>query len=99
VIGIYVFRLIKPPSDLKVRASYGRTGNTSIGPYQSLNILQPYNTIFGDALTIGYAPRAEYTGHLQWEKTDQMDVGIDAALFNNKVRLTADYYYKKTNAL
>ncbi|WP_081171134.1 TonB-dependent receptor [Niastella populi] len=86
-------------SDLKLRASYGRTGNTSIGPYQSLNILQPYNTIFGDALTIGYAPRAEYTGNLQWEKTDQMDVGVDAALLNNKVRITADYYYKRTKAL
>ncbi len=86
-------------SDLKLRASYGRTGNTSIGAYQSLNILQPYNTIFGDALTIGYAPRAEYTGNLQWEKTDQMDIGIDAALFNNKVRVTADYYYKRTKAL
>ena len=86
-------------SDLKVRASYGRTGNTSIGAYQSLNILQPYNTIFGDALSIGYAPRPEYPGNLQWEKTDQMDVGVDAGLFNNKVRISADYYYKRTKAL
>ncbi|MET0464901.1 MAG: TonB-dependent receptor [Chitinophagaceae bacterium] len=86
-------------SDLKVRASYGRTGNTSIGAYQSLNILQPYNTIFGDALSIGYAPRAEYSGNLQWEKTDQMDIGVDAGLFNNKVRITADYYEKRTKAL
>jgi len=86
-------------SDLKLRASYGRTGNTSIGAYQTQNILQPYTTIFGDALAIGYAPRKEYPGNLKWEKTDQMDVGIDAALFNNKVRVTADYYYKKTRDL
>ncbi|RYF86192.1 MAG: TonB-dependent receptor, partial [Chitinophagaceae bacterium] len=86
-------------SDLKVRASYGRTGNTSIGAYQTQNILQPYTTIFGDALAIGYAPRKEYPGNLKWEKTDQMDVGIDAALLNNKLRITADYYYKRTRDL
>lgn len=86
-------------SDLKVRASYGRTGNTSIGAYQSLNILQPYNTIFGDALTIGYAPRPEYASKLKWELTDQMDIGLDLALFNNKIRFTADYYQKQTKYL
>ncbi|MBO9660551.1 MAG: SusC/RagA family TonB-linked outer membrane protein, partial [Chitinophagaceae bacterium] len=86
-------------SDLKVRASYGRTGSTSIGPYQTQNILQPYTTIFGDAMYIGYAPRKEYPGNLRWETTNQMDVGIDAGLFNNKVRITADYYYKRTSDL
>lgn len=83
-------------SDLKVRASYGRTGNTSIGAYQTQNILQPYSTIFGDALAIGYAPRSQYPGNLKWEKTDQVDVGIDAGLLKNKIRITADYYYKRT---
>lgn len=86
-------------SDLKLRASYGRTGNTSIGAYQALNILQPYNTIFGDALTIGYAPRPEYPGKLRWEVTDQMDVGLDAKLLNGKVHIMADYYYKRTKDL
>lgn len=86
-------------SDLKLRASYGRTGNTSIGAYQSLNILQPYNTIFGDALTIGYAPRPEYSSKLKWELTDQMDIGLDLSLLNNKIRLTADYYQKQTKYL
>ncbi|WP_164735329.1 TonB-dependent receptor [Pseudoflavitalea rhizosphaerae] len=86
-------------SDLKLRASYGRTGNTSISPYQSLNILQPYNTIFGDALTIGYAPRPEYSSKLKWELTDQVDIGLDLGLFNNKIRLTADYYQKHTKYL
>ena len=86
-------------SDLKLRASYGRTGNTSINAYQTLNILQVYNTIFGDDLAISYAPRKEYPGNLKWEKTDQVDVGIDAGLFNNKVRVTADYYYKRTTDL
>jgi TonB-linked SusC/RagA family outer membrane protein len=86
-------------SDLKVRASYGRTGNTSIAPYQSLNILQPYVTIFGDAQSIGYAPRPEYAGNLKWEMTDQADIGIDAGFLKNRIRITADYYQKKTKDL
>lgn len=86
-------------SELKARASFGRTGNTSLSPYQSLNILQPYNTIFGDALSIGYAPRAQYPQKLRWEVTDQMDIGLDAGLFKNKVHITADYYHKRTKYL
>ena len=86
-------------SDLKLRASYGRTGNTSISAYQSLNILQPYNTIFGDALSIGYAPRPEYSSKLRWEITDQMDIGVDIGLLNDRIRITADYYHKQTNYL
>jgi TonB-linked SusC/RagA family outer membrane protein len=85
--------------DLKLRASYGRTGNTSIKPYESLNILQAYNVIFGDALAIGYAPRPEYTQKMRWEVTDQVDVGIDAGLLDNRVRITADYYHKRTKYL
>lgn len=86
-------------SDLKFRASYGRTGNTSISAYQSLTLLQPYNTIFGDALSIGYAPRAEYVSKLKWELTDQVDVGVDIGLFKDRVRITADYYHKQTKDL
>lgn len=86
-------------SDLKVRASYGRTGNTSISAYQSLTLLQPYNTIFGDALSIGYAPRAEYVSKLKWELTDQVDIGIDIGLFKDRIRFTADYYHKQTKDL
>lgn len=86
-------------SDLKLRASFGRTGNTSLSPYQSLNILQPYNVIFGDALSIGYAPRPQYPQKLRWEVTDQMDMGIDAGLLNNRIRITADYYQKRTKYL
>lgn len=86
-------------SDLKFRASYGRTGNTSIGAYQSLTLLQPYNTIFGDALAIGYAPKADYVSKLRWEMTDQMDVGLDLGLWKDRVRLTVDYYHKQTKYL
>ena len=86
-------------SDLKVRASYGRTGSNSLSPYQTLNQLTSLNTIFSDALTIAYAPGLQLPGNLKWETTNQLDVGIDLGLWNDKIRFTADYYIKKTSNL
>lgn len=86
-------------SDLKLRASYGSTGSTAIGPYQTLNQLSPGNTIFGDALHVTYAPGTTLPGSLKWETTNQFDVGVDAALLGNRIRLTADYYVKQTKNL
>ncbi|RZK45541.1 MAG: TonB-dependent receptor, partial [Pedobacter sp.] len=86
-------------SDLKLRASYGRTGSNSIGSYQTLNQLSSFNTIFGDALTIAYGPGNTLPGNLKWETTNQLDIGVDMALFNDRVRFTADYYIKKTSNL
>jgi hypothetical protein len=86
-------------SDLKVRASYGATGSTAINPYQTLTQLASGNTIFGDALYTTYAPNTTLPGNLKWETTNQFDAGVDAALFNDRLRLTADIYLKKTKNL
>lgn len=86
-------------SDLKLRLSYGSTGSTAIGPYQTLNQLNPGNTIFGDALYLTYAPGSVLPGSLKWETTDQFDAGIDAAFLSNRIRITADYYIKRTKNL
>ncbi|RZK98029.1 MAG: TonB-dependent receptor, partial [Pedobacter sp.] len=74
-------------SDLKLRASYGRTGSNSIGSYQTLNQLSSFNTIFGDALTIAYAPGANLPGNLKWETTNQLDIGIDLGLIKDRIRI------------
>jgi TonB-dependent starch-binding outer membrane protein SusC len=86
-------------SDLKLRASYGKTGSNSLSPYQTLNQLSSFNTIFGDALTIAYGPGNTLPGNLKWETTNQLDIGVDMAMFNDRVRFTADYYIKKTSNL
>ena len=86
-------------TDLKIRASYGATGSTAINPYQTLTQLASGNTIFGDALYTTYAPSTTLPGNLKWETTDQFDAGVDAALFNGRLRLTADVYLKKTKNL
>ncbi|MCK7553710.1 SusC/RagA family TonB-linked outer membrane protein [Chitinophaga sedimenti] len=86
----------KVVSDLKVRATYGLSGNTSLNPYQTLNLLGSGNTIFGDALFVSYGPGVVLPGDLKWEVTRQLDFGAELGLFKNDLRLTFDYYRKRT---
>ncbi len=87
-------------SDLKFRASIGQSGNTALSPYQTLNSLSSYQTIFGNDLGIGYAPSSTLSNpNLKWETTTQTDVGVDVAFLQNRLQLTVDYYHKKTDDL
>ena len=87
---------IKAISFLKVRASYGRTGNAEIGNFPQLGLFQ------GDA---GYngAPgqRPSQLGNpdLSWETTDQFDAGIDFGLFKDRLTGEIDFYSKSTTGL
>jgi TonB-linked SusC/RagA family outer membrane protein len=92
-------------SNLKLRASYGVTGNQGVGPYSSLSLLSttaPYN-ISGDGLTltpgVSLNPSAPGNSNLKWESTAQYDVGLDLGLLEGKINFTADYYKKKTTNL
>lgn len=86
-------------SDLKIRVGYGKTGNTAINPYQTLNQLASNQVVFGDALTTYYAPTSRLAGPLKWETTAQTDAGIDFSILNNRFSFTADYYIKNTSDL
>ena len=86
-------------SDLKLRIGYGQTGSTAISPYSTENTLDAVNVVFDKNTVVGYAPKNTYLGDLRWETTSQLNAGIDLALFNNRIRLTADYYRKKTTDL
>jgi TonB-linked SusC/RagA family outer membrane protein len=89
-------------NDLKVRVSYGRTGNQGIGPYSTLSKLIPYPYAFGGTIANGYADDY-YAGpgneNLRWETTDQYDGGIDLGIWKNRVTFRADVYYKRTHDL
>jgi TonB-linked SusC/RagA family outer membrane protein len=85
--------------DLKFRVSYGRTGNQDIGNYRSLATLGSTIYVIGGARAPGYVPNSLANPNLKWETTDQLDAGIDVAVLNNRVSLTADYYDKKTKDL
>ncbi|PXX25732.1 TonB-dependent receptor [Arenibacter sp. ARW7G5Y1] len=86
--------------NLKLRASWGKTGNTAVSPYQSLSILSSSQTVFDDNINIGYAPGSSMPNpNLKWETTAQTDFGVDFGLFRNRFQVTFDYYYKKTEDL
>lgn len=86
-------------NNLKLRTSYGFTGNTEIGVYESLATLESNSWTIGNQLVSGFYPNRIPNPDLKWEKTGQFDIGFDLGLFNNRLRLTADYYYKKTTDL
>ena len=90
---------IKSISAFKVRLSAGETGNQEIGQYQSLATLSPVNYDFNSVLITGFAANRLSNPNLKWEKTKQYDVGIDLGLLDNRINLTVDAYYKKTNDL
>lgn len=90
---------VKQVSNLKLRASYGITGNQSIPPYSALAQERFYRYNFNNNAVAGYAPLNNANPNLGWEKTRQFDIGIDLGLFNNRVNIIVDYYDKKTTDL
>lgn len=91
-------------SDLKLRASYGITGNQGIAPYQSLARLgsgsgynYPWN---GQSSTdIGFGLAGLANPNLKWEATSQTDFGADVSLFKGRLTATVDVYKKVTKDL
>ncbi|HSI74804.1 MAG TPA: TonB-dependent receptor, partial [Lunatimonas sp.] len=86
-------------SDLKLRTSYGVTGNQEIGVFNSISSLATYTYIIDGQRTIGLGPGRIPNPDLKWEKTSQGNVGLDVGLVNNRLSLTIDAYYKQTNDL
>lgn len=89
-------------NDLKLRASYGITGNAgAIGPYGSLATVSSgtYNYNFNNTTLIGTYPTGLANPDLRWEQATQLDVGVDFSLFNNRLNGVVDYYHKRTDDL
>jgi len=86
-------------SGLKLRASLGVTGNSSISPYQTEGSLAQTFYNFGSATANGYVPGTIPNPNLVWEKTTQFDFGIDFGVFRNRISGTFDIYREKTNDL
>lgn len=87
-------------SNLKLRASYGRTGNSEIGLYNSQALLGVMSYTFGETFkSPGIGPSRMANPELKWETTDQADVGIEFGFINNRLNFLVDAYYKKTTDL
>ncbi|MCC6288720.1 MAG: TonB-dependent receptor [Chitinophagaceae bacterium] len=96
----YFFRNIHTVSTLKLRASYGSTGNQEIGNYRSLVLLSTQGqAIFGNAAEVGISTTQLANPNLKWETTKQFDAGIDFGLFEDRITGSVDYYNKNTKDL
>lgn len=83
--------------NLKVRASWGVTGNQVVGPYSTLASFGNWNATFGGSPLTGLTYNVIANDQLKWETTRQINTGIDISLFQNRVSLSADYFDKSTS--
>ncbi|WP_152269334.1 TonB-dependent receptor [Agriterribacter humi] len=91
---------VKFIDNLKLRASYGITGNTALSPYQSLDRMSPVKYIYnGNTESVGYAPSGISNSQLKWETSSELDLGLDLSILNNRLGFTFDYYKKNTHDL
>ena len=91
-------------NNMKVRFSWGKNGNESIGNFRYAAYTSgtgSYNAIFGkDPLKyIGTRVGGLANPDLKWEESEQTDLGIDFAFLNNALTFSVDYYVKKTNGM
>ncbi len=78
----------------KIRGSYGVLGNESIGDYQFQGTMKRNNLVysFGNNVVYGSAISDFINEHIAWEKKKSTNIGIDLALFNNRLEFTAEWY-------
>ncbi|TLX75639.1 TonB-dependent receptor [Labilibacter sediminis] len=90
---------IESISNLKLRMSYGKTGSNPIAAFQSLGVMSPIRYNFNNQVMVGYYEQNLANPNLTWETTDQYNAGIDFGMFNSRLNLTVDAYYKLTHDL
>lgn len=86
---------------LKIRSSYGLTGNNNFNSsnYPSNSLIGGVNYVFGNSLVGGKAVSQLGNTDLTWEKNKQFDLGLEIGILNNRINLNYDYYHKLTDGL
>lgn len=88
---------------LKLRASFGVTGNNDIARYAYTDLLYTANYVFGETGMVvpGLANTSDAFAnpYLSWEQTNEYNIGLDAAFLNNRITLGVDYYYAITRKM
>lgn len=85
--------------NLKLRLSYGVTGNNQIPNYGSIGTLAYNSYVSSGSVMQGIYTQNYADKNLKWEKTGQTNLGIDLSILDQKVNFTADVYYSKTRDL
>ena len=83
-------------SELKLRASYGEVGNTSVAPYQTAGRLQGTAYAFGEESALGFALSEIPNAALGWEVSKTLDIGVDYGLFNGRINGAIDWFRTNT---
>src|SRR5688572_887837 len=91
-------------SNLKLRGSYGLTGNSEIAAYSALPSLRVTTGVINNARVLGVGAKQEPGNtasrlgnpDLKWEKTAQTDIGLEIGFLDNRIAIEADVYYRKT---
>jgi TonB-linked SusC/RagA family outer membrane protein len=84
---------------LKLRASYGNSGNDRIGDYYYLSQLGTYYSAFGGTKQSGAAAANIANPDLKWEETQSTDIGFDLSALRNRLQFNFDYYRNTTTNL
>lgn len=84
---------------LRFRTSYGVTGNTEIGVFRSLATIGSGTSLIGSQRASTAYPTRLPNPDLEWEKTYQFNIGVETALFNQRISAEVDYYNKLTTDL
>lgn len=91
-------------NSLKIRSSYGATGNNKINSFAFQDLMYPSNYSFGSGtgnVVLGLSPNGEILANpnITWERTFESNTGIDLAVFRNRINLTIEYYSSNTDRL
>lgn len=86
-------------NNLKLRGSYGINGNQAVSSYSALAKLSSFPYVSGSTVLPGYVPSALANEELGWESTKSLSLGLDFAVFNNRIQGSIDVYSAKTSDL
>ena len=86
-------------SDLKLRLSYGRVGNSAIGAYQTLGLLNRVTYANANNPVIGFQPGNIPNPDLKWETTDKFNLGLDFGVFDQRISGAIEVYRENTHDL
>ncbi|HKO80148.1 MAG TPA: TonB-dependent receptor, partial [Chitinophagaceae bacterium] len=86
-------------NSLKLRASYGRSGNFNIGNYSYSSNISGANYSFGGQLANGRVSTSISNRDLTWETSDELDIGMDLTVLKNRLNLTFDFYNRITTGM
>lgn len=86
-------------NELKLRGSYGQTGNQAIAPYLFFPQLTATSYTFGGNVVAGYRQSTRIDPNVTWETNTQTNLGLDASLLQRKLNLTFDIYKKITDGI